>query len=334
MGARRAQARLLRAGTPALPANGETELDFASKRGWFYLVSLLVILPGAAFLIISPGLRPGIDFTGGSTLTLEFAADVQQTDLRERMAAEGHPDATIQRLGDRTYFIRVKELADDSKTNLVDALEAGLSPDGVSELSFDLVSPIVAAETVRNAMYAVLAAAAGIFIYVWWAFRNVPSPFRYGAAAIIALLHDTIIVIGAFSALGYLLDFEVGTMFLIALLTVIGYSVNDTIVVFDRIRENVATHPNRELREVVNLSISETIGRSLNTSLTLLITISALLLFGGGTIREFLLTLLIGVIAGTYSSIAIASQALISWEYGDLPRVLGRRSAAEPEPAG
>ena len=309
-------------------------MDFASKRGWFYLVSLLVILPGAAFLIISPGLKPGIDFTGGSTLTLEFTADVSQTDLRERMAAEGHPDATIQRLGDRTYFIRVKELADDSKANLVDALESALSPDGVSELSFDLVSPIVASETVRNAMYAVLAAAAGIFIYVWWAFRNVPSPFRYGAAAIIALLHDTIIVIGAFSALGYLMGIEVGTMFLIALLTVIGYSVNDTIVVFDRIRENVATHPNRELREVVNLSISETIGRSLNTSLTLLITISALLLFGGATIREFLLTLLIGVIAGTYSSIAVASQALISWEYGDIPRLLGRRSAAEPEVAG
>lgn len=309
-------------------------MDFVSKRGWFYLVSLLVILPGVAFLALSPGLRPGIDFTGGSTLTLEFAADVSQTALRERLAAEGHPDATLQRLGDRTYFIRVKELADDSKSNLVGALEAALSPDGVSELSFDLVSPIVAAETVRNAMYAVLAAAAGIFVYVWWAFRNVPSPFRYGAAAIIALLHDTIIVIGAFAALGYLLEMEVGTMFLIALLTVIGYSVNDTIVVFDRIRENVATHPNRELREVVNLSISETIGRSLNTSLTLLITLSALLLFGGSTIREFLLTLLIGVVAGTYSSIAIASQALISWEYGDLPRLLGRRSAAEPEPAG
>ena len=308
-------------------------MDFVSKRGWFYLVSLLVILPGAAFLIISPGLKPGIDFTGGSTLTLEFSADVSQPALRERLAAEGHPDATIQRLDARTYFIRVKELADDSKSNLVDALEAALSPDGVSELSFDLVSPIVASETVRNAMYAVLAAAVGIFIYVWWAFRNVPSPFRYGAAAIFALLHDTIIVIGAFSALGYLMDIEVGTMFLIALLTVIGYSVNDTIVVFDRIRENVATHPNRELREVVNLSISETIGRSLNTSLTLLITLSALLLFGGSTIREFLLTLLIGVVAGTYSSIAIASQALISWEYGDIPRLLGRRSAAEPEAA-
>ena len=307
-------------------------MDFASKRGWFYLVSLLVILPGAVFLIISPGLKPGIDFTGGSTLTLEFSADVSQTALRERLAAEGHPDATIQRLDDRTYFIRVKALTDDSKANLLDALESRLSPDGITELSFDLVSPIVASETVTNAMYAVLAAAVGIFIYVWWAFRNVPSPFRYGAAAIVALLHDTIIVIGAFSIFGYVLDMEVGTMFLIALLTVIGYSVNDTIVVFDRIRENVALHPNRELNEVVNLSISETIGRSLNTSLTLLITLSALLLFGGSTIREFLLVLLIGVIAGTYSSIAIASQTLISWEYGDIPRLLGRRRP-EPETA-
>ena len=187
----------------------------------------------------------------------------------------------------------------------------------------------MASETVVNAIYAVIAAAVGIFIYVWWAFRNVPSPFRYGAAAIVALLHDTIIVIGMFAILGVLLEIEVGTMFLIALLTVIGYSVNDTIVVFDRIRENVTIHPNRELSEVVNLSISETIGRSLNTSLTLLVTLLALYLFGGTTIREFLLVLLVGVVAGTYSSIAVASQVLISWEYGDIPWLFGRGSQAE-----
>ena len=133
------------------------------------------------------------------------------------------------------------------------------------------------------------------------------------------------IVIGIFSILGVLIEMEVGTMFLVAILTVIGYSVNDTIVVFDRIRENVLTFPNRELSEVVNLSISETIGRSLNTSVTLLITLMALMLFGGATIREFLLVLLIGVVVGTYSSIAIASQALISWEYGDFKRVILRR---------
>ena len=287
-------------------------------RGWFYLFSLAVILPGVVFLIITPGLNPGIDFTGGSTLTLEFQNNVNQTDLRNQLASAGHPDAAVQKLDDRTFFIRTKQLSDDAKAALTGALEANLSPDGLTELSFDLVSPVVASETVVNALYAVLAAAVGIFIYIWWAFRNVPSPFRYGAAAIVALLHDTIIVIGIFSILGAVMDMEVGTMFLIAILTVIGYSVNDTIVVFDRIRENVGNHPNRELSEVVNLSISETIGRSLNTSVTLLITLLALVLFGGTTIREFLLVLLIGVVAGTYSSIAIASQVLISWEYGDI----------------
>ncbi len=303
-------------------------MDFVGKRGWFYLISLAVILPGVAFLIISPGLKPGIDFTGGSSLTLEFANAVDQTDLRDRIAAEGHPDASVQKLGDNTFFVRTKQLDSAAKTALLDALEARLSPDGVAELSFDLVSPVVASETVLNAIYAVLAAAVGIFLYVWWAFRNVPSPFRYGAAAIVALIHDAAIVIGIFAALGYLLDMEVGTMFLIAILTVIGYSVNDTIVVFDRIRENVTTHPNRQLSEVVNLSISETIGRSLNTSLTLLGTLLALYLFGGKTIREFLIVLLIGVVAGTYSSIAVASQVLISWEYGDIPRLFGRRRQA------
>ncbi len=308
-------------------------MNFVGKRGWFYLVSLAVILPGVVFLIITPGLNPGIDFTGGSTLTLEFENDVSQTDLRDRLASLGHPDSTVQKLGDRTFFIRTKELTDDSKTSLVDALEANLSPDGLTELSFDLVSPIVASETVLNALYAVLAAAVGIFIYVWWAFRNVPSPFRYGAAAIVALVHDTVIVIGIFSILGAVLDMEVGTMFLIAILTVIGYSVNDTIVVFDRIRENVTIHPNRELSEVVNLSISETIGRSLNTSITLTITLLALFLFGGTTIREFLLVLLIGVVAGTYSSIAIASQMLISWEYGDIGGVFRRIRQPRGAPA-
>jgi len=294
-------------------------------RGWFFIFSALVILPGIVFLIIAPGLRQGIDFTGGSTLTLEFSDPVNQTDLRAELATLGHSDATVQQLEDNVFFIRTKELDEVARVAVLTGTEGNLSPNGVQQLSFDLVSPVVAGETILNAIYAILAAAVGIFLYVWWAFRNVPSPFRYGAAAIVALLHDAIIVIGIFSILGVLIEMEVGTMFLVAILTVIGYSVNDTIVVFDRIRENVLTFPNRELSEVVNLSISETIGRSLNTSLTLLITLMALMLFGGSTIREFLLVLLIGVVVGTYSSIAIASQALISWEYGDFKRVILRR---------
>ena len=300
-------------------------MNFVGLRGWFFIFSALVILPGIVFLIIAPGLKQGIDFTGGSTLTLEFSDPVNQTDLRAELANLGHSDATVQQLEDNVFFIRTKELDEVARVAVLTGTEGNLSPNGVQQLSFDLVSPVVAGETILNAIYAILAAAVGIFLYVWWAFRNVPSPFRYGAAAIIALLHDAMIVIGIFSILGVLIEMEVGTMFLVAILTVIGYSVNDTIVVFDRIRENVLTFPNRELSEVVNLSISETIGRSLNTSVTLLITLMALMLFGGSTIREFLLVLLIGVVVGTYSSIAIASQALISWEYGDFKRVILRR---------
>jgi len=162
----------------------------------------------------------------------------------------------------------------------------------------------------------------GIFFYVWWAFRKVPRPIRYGLAAIVALVHDTLIVVGIFAILGYFLDTEVNTMFLIAILTVIGYSVNDTIVVFDKIRENVLTYTNRPFPEVVNLSISETMSRSLNTSFTLLVTLLALLLFGGATIREFLYVLIIGVIVGTYSSIAIATQVLVSWDQKTIGKLI------------
>ena len=299
-------------------------MDFAGKRRLFFLLSLAVILPGVVFLITAPGLKTGIDFTGGSAMSLEFSDEVDQADLRTELTNLDYPDAVVQRLGDDTYFIRTKEIDDAQKTTLVERLETALSPNGVEVLSFDLVSPVVAQETVLNAFWAILAAAVGIFLYIWWAFRNVPSPLRYSVAAITALIHDVLIVIGIFAILGEVADTEVNKMFLIALLTVIGYSVNDTIVVFDRLRENVLIYPNRGFTEVVNLSISETIGRSLNTSLTLLLTLMALMLFGGATIRPFLLVLLIGVVAGTYSSIAIAAQVLVSWEEGGLGRLFRR----------
>ena len=263
-------------------------MDFVGKRHWFFLFSFIVMIPGIVFFIIAPGLKPGIDFTGGSTITLEFADNVRQSDLRLRLAALDQADSTVQKLEVNVYFIRTTQLSDEAKNALVENLKNTLSPNGVQVLSFDLVSPVVASETAINALWAVLAAAVGIFFYVWWAFRNVPSPFRYGAAAIVALIHDAVIVIGVFAILGKLLDIEVNTMFLVALLTVIGYSVNDTIVVFDRLRENVLLYPNRGFADVVNLSISETLGRSLNTSLTLLFVLLALFLFGGSTIRKFL----------------------------------------------
>ena len=299
-------------------------MDFVGKRAWFFLFSALIIAPGIAFLIIGGGLKPGIDFTGGSTAGLEFTADVEQQELRSELTSLGYEDAIVQRMDDRAFFVRTKELQEEEKDSLVENLQARLSPDGVTVLSFDLVSPVVASETVVNAFYAILAAAVGVFLYVWWAFRNMPSPLRYGAAAIIALLHDTAVVVGVFAILGVLLDVEVNTMFLIALLTVIGYSVNDTIVVFDRLRENVLNYPNRSLSVNANLSVSQSLSRSLNTSLTLMFTLLALLLFGGPTIRNFLWVLLIGVVVGTYSSIAVATPVLMVWEEGDLRRLFRR----------
>ena len=185
----------------------------------------------------------------------------------------------------------------------------------------------------RNGVIAVGLATLGIFVFLWWAFRSVPSPFRYGIAAIVALLHDAIIVVGIFAILGAVADVEVNTFFLIAVLTVIGYSVNDTIVVFDRLRENIILYPNRRFEQTVNISIAETLGRSLNTSLTLLFTLLALFLFGGPTIRSFLLVLVIGVVAGTYSSIGIAAQFLVAWESGDFGRVLARLRLRRPTAA-
>ena len=307
-------------------------MDFVGKRIWFFLLSAIILLPGVIFLIIAPGLRPGIDFTGGSTVMFDVTDLVTQERLREVMADIGHPDAVIQKMDEKTFFIRTKELRDDEKDGVIEEIQRRASPGGVTLLAFDLVSPVVAAETVLNAFYAVLAAAVGIFLYLWWAFRNVPSPFRYGLAAIVALVHDSMIVIGIFAILGVLADIEVNTMFLVAILTVIGYSVNDTIVVFDRLRENIILYPNRTLTQNANISIMESMGRSLNTSLTLLFTLLALLLVGGETIRIFLYVLIIGVIAGTYSSIGIATPMLVVWESGAVGRfflrLLGRTPSA------
>jgi preprotein translocase subunit SecF len=189
-------------------------------------------------------------------------------------------------------------------------------------LEFSSVSAVVSATAVRNATVAVVVASLFIMAYIVYAFSGMPRPFRYGAAAIIAMLHDVIIVLGAFSLFGKVLGTEVNLMFVTALLTVIGFSVHDTIVTFDRIRENVRYAPNAPFADNVNAAILQTLARSMNTSLTLLLTVLALLLLGGVTLQAFLLTILIGVTAGVYSSLAIAAQLLVAWEEGDFRRFM------------
>jgi preprotein translocase SecF subunit len=198
-------------------------------------------------------------------------------------------------------------------------------------ISNSLVGASVAAETTRNAVLAVIAASVAILLYIWFSFRKVSRPWRYGTCAIIALLHDVLVVLGIFSILGWLFNIQIDALFITALLTVVGFSVHDTIVVFDRIRENMQRRTAETFEQVVNASLVQTMARSLNTSLTVLFTLTALTLFGGASIRNFTLALLIGIFSGTYSSIFNASMLLVIWEKGELG--LGRLQR-ESAPAG
>ena len=318
-------------------------LNIVGKRGWYFLFSALLILPGLISLISPPGwlslnsgLNAGIDFTSGSALSITFDSEssIKAEVVRERLDALGHSEALVQETGSRSVLIRTKVLEEASgggiseRQSIENDLEEFVAPIATSE--FDSVSPIVAKETARNALVALAVAAVGIFLFVWYAFHRVPKSYRYGASAILALTHDLLIVLGVFSILGKVIDMEVNSMFIVGLLTVAGYSVNDTIVVFDRIRENVTRHSERPLASLVNLSILETVGRSLNTGVTTLLVLLAMLLIGGDSIRELLLVLAVGVVAGTYSSIFIASQFLVIWDRGEIGKLLrrGRRAPA------
>ncbi|MCE2500935.1 MAG: protein translocase subunit SecF [Dehalococcoidia bacterium] len=314
--------------------------DIVGKRGWYFIFSAIIIIPGLLSMIAPPGwasggsgLKPGIDFTSGSVLTVAFEEPAQSEPVRAVLADLGHPEARVQAVGDRSVLIRTSVLQEASgnqiseQQRIVDALDEQIGP--IDASGVDTVSPIIAQETVRNTFLALLVASVFILIYIWYAFRRVPRAYRYGVAAVVTLAHDTVIVLGVFSILGRVIGMEVNSMFIVGILTVAGYSVNDTIVVFDRIRENTIRVPDRRLEDTVNLSIIESVGRSINTSFTTLMVLLAMLLIGGEAIRELLLVVAIGVVVGTYSSIFIAAQFLVIWERREFGRVfsLGRREA-------
>lgn len=444
-------------------------LDLISTRKWLFWASGLSALVSIVLLLIPPALKPGIEFTSGTTMHLRFTAGASQVDVREEFARLGHSEARIQSTAANEYLIRTRSLsapagsfsevaptvapsatasASDTTVTLGRAgatgdvvlraviagdpcrlgIEAGsvaagtvvkviqrhedcaggavyrvqagsatgyvlasdtrdlkvpatptptplpgaaVTPTATPEaaatpipaatpaptaapaagergdiesalrarfgpfevLEFATVAPVVSEAAVRNAAAAVAIAAVFIMGYIFFAFSSVPRPFRYATCAIVATLHDVIIVLGAFSLFGKLFGVEVNLMFITGLLTIIGFSVHDTIVVFDRIRENVRLAPTASLADNVNASLVQTLGRSLNTSTTVLLTVLALLLLGGVTIQSFLLVLLVGVISGTYSSIGVAAQLLVAWEEGDFDRLrarlFGARAASE-----
>ena len=308
-------------------------MNIVGKRRWWFLLSGIMILPGIISLLLFQ-LEPGIDFTSGSVLSITFERPVNETEVRAKMDLLGHPEAAIQKVGDRGVFIRTKVLKeatdlDGSESEQEQILKALEQLATIESREVDTISPIVAQETVRNAIIAMVVASIAILFYITWAFRRIPNSFRYGVSAVIALAHDLLIVVGIVSILGRAINMEVNAMFIVGLLAVAGYSVNDTIVVFDRIRENVARNIDRPLVGLVNTSLMETLGRSLNTSFTTMFVLIALMLFGGPTILGLLVVLLIGVIVGTYSSIFIAAQFLVMWEQGEIGRMF-KRSARSP----
>jgi protein-export membrane protein SecD/preprotein translocase SecF subunit len=306
-------------------------VDFVGRRGYYYALTGAILLPCIIALVIQPSLRPGIEFSAGTTMTVEFQDDsVSAREVREVLADLDHDEARVQRTSGGGYIIRMEALEGvmappvgpgppSERDEIEDGLEAALGPFEVT--NFSQVSEIVSREIARDSAIAIGVASLAILVFISWSFRNVPKGYRYGIAAVIAAGHDALIILGVFSILGKLFGTEINTMFIVGLLTIIGFSVHDTIVVFDRIRETVTQNPDAPFAEVVNVSLTETLARSLNTSITLLFTIVSLMLLGGTTIRDFLLVLLVGVIAGTYSSIFLASQILVSWEEGDLIRL-------------
>jgi preprotein translocase subunit SecF len=303
--------------------------DFVKNRRFFYLLSAAFLIPGIISLVFPGGLNPGIDFTSGTIMTMQFDNAVDANQLRDAFGQLGHTEAIIQQSGENSFVVRTRPLAQAQQSDTGDVgnserqqIEQTLTNDfgPMQILDLEQVSPLIAEQIVRLAVLAVAAASVGILAYLWWAFNKVSHPVRYGATAIVALLHDALIVLGIFSILGRLFpaQVELESTFIVAVLTVIGFSVHDTIVVFDRVRENFIRRSGEPFEDVVNHSLAQTLTRSLNTSLTVILTLVVLMLFGGVTIRTFVLALLIGITTGTYSSIFIASMLLVSWHFGEL----------------
>ncbi len=298
-------------------------IDFVGKKSWFFLASGIIIVVGIISLAVF-GLRPGVDFVGGTSMTLQFispSSPVEQSQLRQEIADLGYGKASI-RNAEGDFIVHLKGIvsAEEGK-KLAQELGEKLGCE-VKMTNPYSASPAVGAETARSAGIAVVIAAVAMLLYIAWAFRRMPKPFRWGICAIIALIHDVFIIVGIFSILGWLAGVEVDAMFITGLLAVVGYSINNTVVIFDRIRENVSRHINPDFSVTVNSSIVETLGRSLNTALTTLFVILALFLFGGASIHYFVLVLFLGVIIGTYSSLCISSQLLVVWEKGEWDTLL------------
>lgn len=296
--------------------------NYVERRRLWFTISAIAILPGIIFMIYSLAtngtiLPLSIDYTGGTLWEMRFQQPVAPTDVRQIFVDNGYADTVAFNVeNDQTVQVKFKNIDISEKTVLIDALEAKFGP--LEERSYRSIGPSIGSEVSRAALLAVIMASALILLYIAWAFRQVSHPFRYGTSAVIALVHDVLVTVTFIGIMNLVAGWEIDALFLTAILTVIGFSVNDTIVVFDRIRENLKRHRGESLAMVADRSLVETFQRSVATQITALLVLVAILVLGGASLRQFMATMIVGLVSGTYSSLFNATPILVAWEEGSL----------------
>ncbi|MEA3308568.1 MAG: protein translocase subunit SecF [Chloroflexota bacterium] len=297
-------------------------LNFVEKRRTYFIITGVLILLSVVTLGISAAmygspLRISIDFTGGSLFVLQFEEPITEEAIREVFTAQGHTGAIIQQLGDsedNLWQARTRAAVATEVENVFDEFVSRGETVDRERSSVDVVAPTVGAEVASNAAVAVLAASLVVLVFIWFSFRGVPHSIRYGAASIVAMVVNVIVAIGFYALMGILQGWEANALFLTALLTVIGFSVQDIIVVFDRVRENIPRHHGESFALIVNRSVMETVHRSLATQLNAMFIMIAILLFGGATIKPFIAVMLVGMLSETFTSLFVAAPILVVWD--------------------
>lgn len=293
-------------------------MRIVERRGTYFVISIILMLPGIIYMVWSlfttGHLLPlSIDYTGGVTWEMRFQQMVEPADVRQVFIDAGHEDTAVVSVEDnQTVQVKTDALTIADKEAVLAALKAKFGD--VEERRYDNIGPAVGVEVSRAAVIAVAIAAILILLYLAFSFRKVPHPFRYGTAAVTALVHDVLVTLSFICIMNWLFGWEIDALFLTAILTVIGYSVSDSIVVFDRIRENLRKHRSESWSTVANRSIVETASRSLGTQIATLLTLVSILMFGGPTLQKFVATMVVGILSGTYSSIFNAAALLAAWE--------------------
>ena len=286
-----------------------TNIDFVGKMKPAFTISLIMIIISIASVVLHGGLNLGIDFAGGTLVQIKFQKETTTESVRSALRQIKLENSIIQQLGSKEVVIRAAESSSDLKglsSRIEEALNAVYGKEGFEVRRVEVVGPKVGRDLTNKAIMAIIFSWIGMLVYIAWRFE-----FRYAVGGIIALIHDVIITVGALS----LLNKEFTLTIIAALLTIVGYSINDTIVIYDRIRENVRKGAKKDLGEIMNVSINETLGRTILTSLTVFTVLAVLFLLGGEVIHDFAFAMLVGVISGVYSTVYIASPLVLAWEH-------------------